>query len=93
MASPKALVTTTTSRRTEEEDQRGGQLVRRENYEIASKFPLLSSLLKSVFMVVGFRGLNDGWAGWAIKGQIISKRVLVSPDSSKKRTNKFVFLA
>ena len=66
MASPKALVTTTTSRRTEEEDQRGGQLVRRENYEIASKFPLLSSLLKSVFMVVGFRGLNDGWAEWAI---------------------------
>ena len=67
MASPKALVTTTTSRRTEEEDQRGGQLVvRRENYEIASKFPLLSSLLKSVFMVVGFRGLNDGWAEWPI---------------------------
>ena len=51
-------MTTTTSRRTEEEDQRGGQLVRRENYEIASKFPLLSSLLKSVFMVVGLDGVD-----------------------------------
>ena len=26
-----------------------------------------------------------------IKGQIISKRLLVSSDSSKKQTNKFVF--
>ena len=51
-------MTTTTSRRTEEEDQRGGQLVRRENYEIASKFPLLSSLLKSVLMIVGLDGVD-----------------------------------
>ena len=28
-----------------------------------------------------------------VKGQMISKRFLVSSDSSKKRTNKFVFLA